>query len=183
MLEYSKIHSESYTFILRVWQTPCIAEYKIYAGLEKTIFFADCCWKNPFVCLFKGPVTDGYPSDGHLRQEQLDFDRQDFPLRQLKAHTVKIYFMNNEAEPTVVNEDVQAGTAHGMTPSYAENLLSYRYGRPVRVYVRIGGAGQDTPLMWEPPGDCDLLKLQKHIKIRFCWDKEQIENINRVFPQ
>ena len=87
---------------------------------------------------------------------------------------VRIFYEDTE-DTTVIsrarNEGARAAVEDAVTTGYAENLLSYRYGEEVKVYIEVGGSGKGKPLLWQPAKETSLEELAKFTKIRFTYNK------------
>ena len=87
---------------------------------------------------------------------------------------VRIFYEDSE-DTTVIsrarNEGARAAVEDAVTVGYAEDLLSYRYGEEVKIFVKIGGSSEGKPLLWQPAKEASLEVLAKFTEVRFTYKK------------
>ena len=107
-----------------------------------------------------------------LREEFQAFNR--VPLLRPR-NQVRIFYEDSDEDSEVIsrarNEGVRATIEDAVTVSYAEDLLSRRYGEEVKIFVKIGGRGGDKPLLWQPGQGTSLQRLARYVRIRFTYKK------------
>ena len=90
---------------------------------------------------------------------------------------VRVFYEDSNEDSTVVsrarNEGVRATVTveDAVTVSYAEDLLSRRYGEEVKIFVKVGGRGEGKPLLWQPAKGTSLQVLARFVRIRFTYKK------------